>query len=79
MAQHTDKIRNLKAFVRGYAHSDNGKKVVSRPQGHVPTGKTYQAAFYSLRGNAIKIENKAVRETVWRNPALAQALIQAAQ
>lgn len=73
-------IRNLKAFIRGYVDSEHGKKVINRQSGHIPTGKTYKASFASINKNGHVVHTrKDVRETLWRNPALAEAMARAVQ
>lgn len=64
----------LKKMIKDYVNSPEGKKTLNRPDGNLWTGRTYKDDFYRLRGNKVVIERKDVRETAWRNTALAQAL-----
>lgn len=70
-------MTNAKDLINGYTRSN--PKVLQRQEGYVPTGKTHKESFYKLKGNRIVIETKDVRETVWRNTALAHALSKAAR
>lgn len=54
-------------------------KALTRPEGHIWTGKTHKESFYKLKnGGKIVIEQKDVRETVWRSNSMAAALLKAA-
>ena len=54
-------------------------KLLNRPEGHIWAGKTHKESFYKLKnGGKIVIEQKDVRENVWRSTTMAHALAKAA-
>lgn len=75
----SNKIRNMKAFIQGYAKSEHGSRVVNRSEGSIPTGKHRNESFYALKGDKVVVTTKKVQETVWRNSSMAQAMLKAAQ
>jgi hypothetical protein len=66
---------NIKSEIKTYL--EKNPKALTRPTGHLPTGKVNRQSFHALKGNREVITMKDVRETVWRNNSMAVAMAEA--
>lgn len=68
---------HVKDMINKYSRSN--PHALNRPEGHIATKGTHKETYFRTKGNKVLVTTKDVRDTVWRNTALAKALDLAAR